>query len=213
MCGGSSMNKDIYNIIASSSKGNCEIAFNSIMVDCGVPFSMIKPYLYDVQLVLLSHIHFDHFNISTIKKMAFERPSLRFGMGKWMVEYMKGIKNIDVYEFGAWYDYGAFKISIGKAYHDVENAFFRIEKNGYKIFRVTDSAHLQNVTAKGYQLYCLEHSYDDETIDEKIESKIAKGEFAYEKGVQNSHLSEQQANDFIFRNKGKKYEILRLHEH
>ena len=68
-----------YKIIATGSKGNAILYHNCILVDCGVPFTLLKPYYKDIKLVLLTHIHGDHFNIQTIKKLAFERPSIRFG--------------------------------------------------------------------------------------------------------------------------------------
>jgi hypothetical protein len=129
-----------------------------------------------------------------------------------MLSLLNGIKNIDVYEFGKIYDYAHFKISMGMCYHDVPNAFYRIFKGDHKIFRATDTNHLDKVEAKNYDLYCIEHSYDEDTIFEKIKHKEYFGEYAYEKAAINSHLSEQQARNFIFKNAGKNYEVLRLHE-
>ena len=73
------------NIISSGSHGNCVIYHKIIAVDVGVPFSMIKPYLKDLKLIVLTHVHFDHFNLKTIKKIAFERPTIRFFCGEWML--------------------------------------------------------------------------------------------------------------------------------
>jgi hypothetical protein len=160
----------------------------------------------------MSTFELDHFNISTIKRLAQERPTLRFGCGEWMLPYLDGIKNVDVYDLNKWYDYGSFKISIGKLYHDTENAFFRIEKDGYKIFHATDSGHLEGVTASGYDLYSVEHNYNQETVIQSIEEKEARGEYAHQRGAINSHLSEQQARDFIFKNMKEDSQIVRLHE-
>ena len=129
-----------------------------------------------------------------------------------MAEHLKGIRNVDLLELNRWYDYGEFRISIGKLYHDVENAFFRIEKDGYKIFRATDTAHLEGIEAKDYNLYAIEHNYNEDTVFESIEKAKATGQFSYQSLAINSHLSEQQAKDFIYKNKGDKYEVLRLHE-
>lgn len=206
------VSNEICNILSSGSQGNCEIYYNSIAVDMGVPYNVIDPYKNYLQIVLLSHIHGDHFNLSTIQKLAFERPSLRVGCCEWMVEHLYGIKNVDVYEFGKWYNYGSFKIATGKLYHDVPNCFYRIEKKGYKIFRATDTAHLSGITAKDYDLYAIEHNYNEEIIDKSIESKVMKGEYAYQKGSSNSHLSEQQARDFIYNNRKESSQVIRLHE-
>ena len=208
---------EAYNIIKSGSSGNCEIYFKSIAVDMGIPFLLIKPFINDLQIVLLSHLHSDHFNVSTLKKIAFERPSLRFAIGEYMLESLQGFRNVDVCKIGTWYNYGLFKISCIKLYHDIPNIGWRIfvrQQNGeyYKIIRVSDTCHLNGIEAKNYDLYCIEHSYDEDTIQDKIKHKEYFGEYAYEKAAINSHLSEQQARDFIFKNAGENYEVLRLHE-
>ena len=202
----------MYKVISTGSKGNAILYFGSILVDCGVPYSLLEPYLYDIQIVLLSHIHSDHFNQSTIRRLVSERPTLRFGCGPWMVEHLEGIRNVDVFGFGQVYDYGAFRVSPVKLYHDVPNMGYRLYKDGKRIFHATDSAHLNGISAKGYDLYCIESNYDQETIDETIAALEARGEYAYQKGAMNSHLSEQQARDWIYRNRGPNSQVLRLHE-
>jgi L-ascorbate metabolism protein UlaG (beta-lactamase superfamily) len=202
----------MYKVIASGSTGNSIIYHDSIMVDCGVPFSKIKEFANKLQIVLISHAHFDHFNLTTLKKLSFERPSLRFGVGPWMVEKMDEIRNIDVMEAGQMYDYRAFQISPVKLYHDVTNYGFRIFKDGKKIIHCTDTAHLEGITAKNYDLFAIEHNYDEETIHEKIAEIEKNGGFAHQKGAINSHLSEQQARDFIYKNRGEHSQVLRLHE-
>ena len=122
----------MYKIIATGSKGNAVIYHGSIMVDCGVPFSEIKKNINNLQIVLLTHEHLDHINIATLKKMQFERPSLRIGCCRWMLDKIEGLKNIDVFEIGANYDYGTFVISPVKLYHNVENCGYRIFKGNTK---------------------------------------------------------------------------------
>ena len=202
----------MYQVLSSGSKGNCVIYHNSIAVDMGVPYSMIKEHQSSLQIVLLTHIHGDHFNPSTIKKLAFERPTLRFACGEFLTEYLEGFKNVDVLESGKIYDYGQFKISPITLYHDVPNFGYRIFKNDTKIIHATDTVHLEGITAKNYDLYAIESNYNEDTIFESIERIKAKGEFAYQEGAINSHLSEQQARDFIFKNRKEESIVLRLHE-
>ena len=202
----------MYVVLSSGSTGNCIVYHNSIVVDMGVPYSAIKSYKNDLQLVLLTHSHGDHLNLSTIKKLAFERPTLRFACGEFLAKHLEGIKNIDIMEAGKVYDYGQFKISPIKLYHDVPNFGYRIFKDGTKIIHVTDTSHVVGITAKDYDLYAIESNYNEDTIFESIARKEAKGEFAYQKGAINSHLSEQQAREFIFKNRGEHSKVLRLHE-
>jgi phosphoribosyl 1,2-cyclic phosphodiesterase len=203
----------MYNVIASGSTGNCVIYHKTVVIDIGVPYSLIKSYVKDIQLVLLTHSHLDHFNITTIKKLAFERPTLRFGCGEWMKPLLEGIKNVDIYEVGKVYNYGSFSISTVKLYHDVPNFGYRIFKDNTKIIHCTDTSTLEGITAKNYDLYAIESNYDEDTIFDEILYKQSKGEYSYQIGSINSHLSEQQARDFIFKNRGENSQVIRLHEH
>lgn len=202
----------MYQVIATGSTGNAIIYHKTILVDCGIPFSLLKPYLKNIQILLLTHCHKDHINAQTLRKLVYERPTLRIGCGIWMKEYVEGIKNVDFYEAGGFYDYGQFSISPVTLYHDVPNFGYRIFKFGTKIFHATDTCHLQGISAIGYSLYAIEHNYDADTVQELIMSQESEGKFAHQRGSINTHLSEQDARDFIFRNKDENSQVLRLHE-
>lgn len=207
-----SLSQSIYNVITSGSTGNCEIAYNTVMIDCGVPYSKIKKYVKHLRLVIISHKHSDHLNMKTIQRLSYERPTLRFAIAEYLLPYFEGIRNVDVLELNEWNDYGQFKISIGKLYHDVPNVFIRLYIFDKKIFRATDTQHLQGITAKNYDLYCLESNYNSETIWDTIKALEQKGEYAYMRGSINSHLSEQQCNDFFYKNKKENSQLIRLHQ-
>lgn len=202
----------MYNVLSTGSKGNCVIYHDTIAIDMGVSYSMIKNYKSNLQIVLLTHIHGDHFNLATIKKLAFERPTLRFACGEFLAEYLQGIKNLDILKAGVVYDYNFFKVSPVTLYHDVPNFGYRIYKGEHKTIHITDTAHLEKIEAKNYDLYAIESNYNEDTIFESIKEKNSKGEFVYQIGSIKTHLSEQQARDFIFKNKGENSKVLRLHE-
>lgn len=44
-----------YNIIGSSSNGNCILIEDILMLDCGISYSKIKDYLSKVKLIFISH--------------------------------------------------------------------------------------------------------------------------------------------------------------
>ena len=202
----------MYNVIATGSTGNSVLYFNSILIDIGVPYSRLKPYVKDIQIVLTTHAHGDHLNIKTLQRLQKEHPSLRIGCGEWMLPYLEGITNVDVYEIGKLYDYGQFKISPFKLYHDVPNCGYRILKDETKIFHATDTKTLEGVTAHGYDLYCIEANYSEPIAQQMIEQAIEKGEFTHIIGSINSHLSEEQCNDFYYKNKSENSKLIRLHE-
>ena len=199
-------------IISTGSHGNAVIYHNSIMVDCGISFKAVKPYLNFIQVILLSHKHLDHLNIKTLKKIQLERPSIRVGACQWMMKYLKGIDNIDLYEPNEVYNYGPFTISPFHAQHNVPNCGYRINYNGYKTIHVTDVAHLEGIEAKGYDLYAIEHNYDADTLDDYIMEAKAKGEYTHLYESTSNHLSIQQAIEFIYANKKESSEVLKLHQ-
>lgn len=45
-----------YEILGSSSKGNCIIVEDKIMLDVGVSFSKTKPYLKNIKIIFISHV-------------------------------------------------------------------------------------------------------------------------------------------------------------
>mgnify|MGYP000864263749 FL=1 len=203
----------IAKVISSGSEGNAVIYNNAIMVDCGVAFKALEAVKRSLKIVLLTHKHGDHLKIRTLQRLQAERPTLRVACGDFLLEELPCIKNIDVLQVGKIYDYGAFKVSPVKLYHDVPNFGWRIFlPNGQKIFHATDTVHLEGITAKGYDLYAIEHNYCEEYIQQAIEEARANGEYTHAYGNINTHLSIQQARTFIEENRKESSEVLELHK-
>ena len=199
-------------IIGSSSEGNAVVYNKNIMVDCGVSFMALQEVKNDLQLVLLTHKHSDHINLKTLQKLQDQRPSIRIACCEWMIEELPNIKNIDVLEIGKIYNYGNFKVSPVKLYHDVPNCGYRIFIENYKIFHATDTAHLEGISAKGYDLYAVEHNYDEDKALNAIKEAQEEGKYCHAIGSIETHLSWQQAREFINNNKKATSEILELHK-
>ena len=203
----------IAKVISSGSEGNAVIYNNAIMVDCGVSFKALEAVKRSLKIVLLTHKHSDHLKIRTLQRLQAERPTLRVACGDFLLEELPCIKNIDVLQVGKIYDYGAFKVSPIKLYHDVPNFGWRIFlPNGQKIFHATDTVHLEGISAKGYDLYAIEHNYCEEYIQQAIEEARANGEYTHAYGNINTHLSIQQARAFIEANRKESSEVLELHK-
>ena len=203
----------IAKVISSGSEGNAVIYDNAIMVDCGVSLKALQEVKRSLKIVLLTHKHSDHLKIRTLQRLQAERPTLRVACGDFLLEELPCIKNIDVLQVGKIYDYGAFKVSPVKLYHDVPNFGWRIFlPNGQKIFHATDTVHLEGITAKGYDLYAIEHNYCEEYIQQAIEESRANGEYTHAYGNINTHLSIQQARAFIEANRKESSEVLELHK-
>ena len=200
-------------VINSGSEGNAVIYNNAIMVDCGVTLKALQEVKRSLKIVLLTHKHSDHLKLRTLQRLQAERPTLRVACGNFLLEELPCIKNIDVLQVGKIYDYGAFKVSPIKLYHDVPNFGWRIFlNNGQKIFHATDTVHLEGITAKGYDLYAIEHNYCEEYIQQAIEEARANGEYTHAYSNINTHLSAQQARAFIDKNRKESSEVLELHK-
>lgn len=206
-----------YNIISTGSHGNAVVLNSYILIDCGVTFKALQDVYKDIKIVLLTHIHNDHFKKATIKRLAMERPTLRFACGEWLVpELVKQEvprQNIDVLEIGKMYDYGAFKVSPIKLYHDVPNCGYRLFFGEKKVLYATDTEHLDGITAKDYDLYMVEANYTEDDLQARIKAKEEKGEYSYEMNAASRHLSKEQADEFLLENMGAKSRYEYLHGH
>lgn len=206
-----------YEIISTGSQGNAVIINNFILVDCGVNFKALEQHYRALKLVLLTHIHSDHFNKTAIKLLAINRPTLRFACGKWLVSDVIacGVNkaNIDVVEFNTLYNYGACNVIPFPLVHDVPNCGWKIHFPIGKVIYATDTNNLNGVTARNYDLYLIEANYIDEEIQEKIREKEANGEFVYERRVLRTHLSKAKCDDFIYSNTGSRGQYVYMHTH
>lgn len=206
-----------YTVIGTGSTGNAVLLNNRILVDCGVSYRDIAPHTRQIQLVLLTHCHGDHFNLSTVRRLAAERPSLRFAGGAWLLQEMvdAGIskRNIDVLECGKMYNYGIASIIPVRLNHNVPNCGYKIHFAGGKVFYATDTNDLNGIFAKDYDLYLVEANYEDEEIRRRIKQKEIDGEFAYEKNVLHNHLSKEKCDAWIYANAGCTSEYVYLHQH
>ena len=206
-----------YKIISSCSTGNATIIRDIILIDCGVTFKRLEKYYKQLKIVLLTHIHSDHFKKETIRKLAQERPTLRFACCKWLLQPLLecGVlrKNIDVLQIGTRYDYKLFKIIPIKLYHDVPQCGYRVLFDDYKVIYMTDTRTVEGIVAKNYDLYLVEGNYEEEELEQRIKQKQEEGLYYYESRVRNTHLSKGQATDFLLNNMGENSEYVFMHEH
>lgn len=206
-----------YSILSTGSKGNAVIVHGFVLIDCGIPYKLIRPYIHDLKLVLLTHIHCDHFKPSTIRKIASERPTLRFACGPWLAPDLvsAGVpaSNIDIVQPGVMYGYGLLNLIPVTLVHDVPNYGYKMHFRDGKVFYATDTNNLNGVFARHYDLYLVEANYEDDVIQQKISEKKAAGEYAYEMRVLRSHLSKAQCDDWLYKNMASNSEYVYLHCH
>lgn len=201
-----------YSIINTGSDGNCTIVNEIVAIDCGVSYKKLAPYIKKLKLVFISHHHGDHFNKRTVSLLAKNRPTLRFAVGSYLVNDLIEIginkSNIDVIEVGKIYDYGMFKISPVRLYHDVPNMGLRLFMNDEKLIYATDTKTLEGIRALEYDYYLIEGNYENE---EELHRRAYND--LYENRVKNTHLSKEQATEWILENMGLNSVYHWMHEH
>ena len=206
-----------FHVIATGSTGNAVVLNDFILIDCGVSYKALEPYVQKLKLVLLTHIHGDHFRASTIRTLAANRPKLRFAGCRWMVRplVLAGVRpeNIDVLEVGTLYAYGLCNVIPVMLYHDVQNCGYKIHIGGKKAIYATDTGNLDGISARNYDLYLLEANYGEQEIKDRIAAKKEAGEYIYEKRVLRFHLSKDACDNFIYKNIGPNGQYVYLHGH
>lgn len=212
-----------YNIINSNSKGNAIVFNDYLLMDCGVTFAKLKPYLKNIKIVCLTHLwlHSDHFKKSTIKKLAYEKPTLKFICREWLVKELVKLnvfkKNIFVLKDRKTYDLGLFAIKPIETYHDVPNTSYLVDFKPYTLYYATDTCKLpDDKCLKGLNMYCIEANYKQETLERHIkecqENNDEENKLFYLNRVKQTHLSYEMANDFLIRNMGNGSQFIYVHE-
>lgn len=202
-----------YKVINTGSDGNATVLNHKVLIDCGVTFKKLKPYIKELQLVLLTHKHQDHFNKRTIRSLAEERPKLRFGCCEWLLQELLDLginkKRIDVYKIGEKYAYtDTLSVQPIKLYHDVPQCGYRVLIDGYKCIYCTDTNTLDGIKAQNYDFYFIEGNYENEQeLHERAYTDY------YENRVKSTHLSKEYATNWLLENMGTNSVYVWMHEH
>ena len=206
-----------YEIISSGSKGNATIINGFMLIDCGVSFAKLKNYYKKLSVILLTHIHTDHFNKSAIKKIAFNKPTIKFVCGEWLVKDLIecGVKkqNINIVDFNNTYNFNTFILEPVLAYHDVPNCGYKIEIEDKKLIYITDTCSIDHIEAKEFDYYLIEGNYEnEEELQKRIELKKQNNIFVYETRVSKTHLSKEKALKYFLENAKDESELIYMHE-
>ena len=186
-----------YEILGSSSKGNCIIVDDVLMLDCGVSYSKIKSYLKEIKIIFISHHHKDHFLLSTIKNISYNYPNIVFLTGSKEVVYKLSkyiaIENIWLLTPSTWWHLGLLKIKLDPLTHDVENYALHFEYRRRRGIYIVDTANVDDIIAKDYDLYLIENNYQ-EKVSDNIKNTIWIPEYYYKQ------LKTNNRNTIIFEN-------------
>lgn len=205
-----------YKIISSSSKGNAVLYFDDeILIDVGLPYNKLKKHISKVKYILLTHSHGDHFKDNAISMICKHRPDITWIIPTYLQDLFKPLKLIHTkyvnIEIDKKYRIEDYIIQPIKAIHDVPNVGYKIFKNKKKMLHITDTGSIDHIVAKDYDLYAIEYNHDEFEILYEIELKRREGIFAHELRSKDTHLSFQQANDWIEKMIGPNSEVIMLH--
>lgn len=206
-----------YNIISSSSKGNCIIVEDILMLDVGVSYKKIKEYIKKVKLIFISHSHQDHLNKKTVEKIKYLFPTIKFLTGSIDVvlklkEIGVNYKNIYILDYGKKWDLGLLKVKLEQLYHDTPNYALKWELNGKKGIYVVDTERIDHIEAKNYDLYLIENNYQEKLLEEHIKNCEDENMLYYLTRVPKTHLSSEQANSFLIENMGENSRYEYIHQ-
>lgn len=198
-----------YTVIKSGSSGNC-VLIDDVMVDCGVAYNIIEEYLYDVEYLLITHIHSDHLKPSTLAKIKKKFPNIEV------------ISNYDVYQsFGVDtiinlknpvetddYDFYAFECD-----HDVITyGYYWESESGERIFYATDTNNLDGVPdGLEFDYFFIESNHDKFKLEATRYQSFKGCYHPYYSGIR--HLSTQKAKEFyLLRRATREAELIELHK-
>ena len=214
-------------VIATGSRGNAVVLDGNILIDCGVPFRDLEGIYQKLAIVVLTHIHGDHFAPETLRQLAFRRPTLRFLCPPWLHQPLRSIgiseKVIDTASTAYVLSYGRLPggsfpgvvFHMDPIPHDVPNCAWHIFFGGSEAaLYATDCGSLDAVEARDYDLYLLEANYKEDELEERMQQKLAAGRYAYEPRAAANHLSQEQAKRWLAENAREgRSKVLFLHQH
>lgn len=210
-----------YEILGSGSDGNAIIVEKILLLDCGISYTKLRQYLKHIKLVFISHCHKDHLLPSTISKIAYNHPTIKFVVGsedlvKRLVECGIRTNKIIVLPKCKWFDMGAVKVKLEPLVHDVENHCLKFEINKKKGIYATDTASIEHITAKSYDLYLVESNYVTELLEKHTQecknNNDGENKLYYLNRTKNTHLSSEACSTFLLENMGDNSIYERIHK-
>lgn len=216
-------------IISTGGKGNAVLLNKHYLFDCGVSYGKLRPYLKQIRMVFLTHIHLDHFNPHAIHKLCRTYPLIRFVCSKNLLTELvmrarvpldrivlvapeHSPKTIPGAMPGEWITIHTFPLI-----HDVENVAYVVQISGGAddgtALYATDTHHIP-FCAPDLDLYMIEANYTKESLEARKAAKAEAGVFSYEARVEASHMSLETAMDWLQDNADHyKSRIVFLHGH
>ena len=189
------------------------------MIDIGLPYRKLKPYLYQVTNIFITHIHSDHLNKSTARKINEMFPDIKFYGNKEVCGALRklDIKAIEV-ELDVIYEniLGFDLVQFFFAPHNVLTFGLAFKVDGLNIIYVSDSAGSDSWLTKrntnfkdGFDYLFIESNHDEKKLMSQINAKHGRAIIDNSK----RHTSTQESRAFYYLNrKSSSSEWIELHK-
>lgn len=197
-----------YEVIATGSSGNA-VRIDDILIDCGIAFKRLKPHLYKVKTLLITHKHSDHLKPTTLKAIKKNFPNIQvvsnYEVKQLYPDYIDIVANAK-YPF---YTYSGI-ITPFECVHDCVCLGYSFIKNGKKVVYATDTTTMKNCPTDIPIDYCfLESNYCEIKVKQIIETTDVFKKYGYDirQGTER-HLSKQQCKAFFYAHRASDESIL-----
>lgn len=200
-------------ISTGSRNGNAVLLNGAYLFDCGIGYNRLKPYLKDVRIVFLTHIHTDHFSRRTLHNIHKAHPMTRFVCPRHLLVPLcseAGVHPASIVpaipgEPITLTGFGSEQVTIQTfdLEHDVENVGYVVSIQGGELdgtaMYATDTRRIP-VSAPGLDLYMIEANHTVSGIQQRIRRKIESGDFCYEERAKVTHMSREEADAWLAAN-------------
>lgn len=196
----------------------------NLLVDIGISYKLLETVINDINYVFITHIHGDHLNKSTVKRLAKDKPLITFIVGVHLLEALIDLDiprhRIMIVESGKAYVLNnELKFDVIDLYHDVSNMGLRMrrycdKRNRYiKTIYATDTSHLDGISALNYDYYFLEENYCEDKANKIIRLANRKRQFTHVNNSIHNHMSTQYLDLYMAKNnRNGKGKLIRLHQ-
>lgn len=186
----------------------------NIIIDLGISFKKLKDSvdIKNINCVFFTHIHGDHFKLSTLKLLLENNSKVLIFCGEEISKVLDKEK-IKHHKINP-YSYVELPLNDGKLLSArVEKLTHDVLTFGYKfnlvsllgqetkIFYATDTGNLEGISTPGYDYYFLESNYRYKNLCSFDALRVTQ-----------THLSNDQCDNYYIVNKKKNSELIKLHK-
>lgn len=186
-----------FKILKSSSKGNAYLLNSELLIDCGIAFKHLEDIIDDIKIILLTHEHSDHLNVSTLKKL-INVHNIKCVAPSYLKAKLDEIDNVHLVSTDKVVETKKYVIKMFETFHNVPNVAYFVHNKETKFnhFHATDTFEVPDVLEE-LDSVSIETNYCEHEIQKLIEQDINDNKYCHYIHSQKNHLSIQKALRFI----------------